>query len=192
MIGTATPCGTDWAVLCVCGHNRSVHIAGGTGACCGGVKNDTCRCASFTLLHEGNDKKARPTMNQCHMRTAAIYGDRSACQRRVPVGCIIVNAAETNILAIGYNGPPRGLAHECNSGTPGGCGCVHAEVNALLKAPYGAPLVMFTTLEPCVNCASLIINSSVTRLYYRDEYRSHEGLELLRKAGVIFDRMETV
>lgn len=68
--------------------------------------------------------------------------------------------------------------------------CVHAEQNALIKVRVNDPAkVVFVTGQPCTTCAKLIINSGASKLYYRSAYRSNEGLDLVRKAGVEVERV---
>lgn len=165
----------------------------------------------------------RITMQGVFMEFAKVVAQRSVCQRRVQVGCVITNHSMTNVVGLGYNGPARGLPHNCSPGIidglphchsgpreqwcdadasrfmghvcrnplPGSCTCIHAEVNALLKAPYDdvGGLVMFTTLSPCPSCARLILNSRVTSVYYLDEYRTLEGLSILKDNGIEVLRM---
>src|SRR4029077_1786590 len=86
----------------------------------------------------------------------------------------------------------RGLPNRCDSAQPGNCGCIHSEQNALIKA--GAQLPgkgMFVSASPWVMCAKMIINTNVTRVYYREAYRDPAGLDVLRQAGgevVHYDR----
>lgn len=120
------------------------------------------------------------------MQIAELTAQRSTCAR-LKVGCVIANAELTNIVSFGYNGPGRALPNGCTSETPGACGCLHAEENALIKAPYDAgPLVLFTTTLPCSNCAQRILNSRVTAVYYREWYRDPTGLGYLSRGGVEF------
>ena len=77
---------------------------------------------------------------------------------------------------------------------PGQCGCIHSEVNALVKAPGSVrDKVVFVTNSPCVMCAKLMINSGVTHVFYRRAYRDPSGIELLTTAGVkpvLYDKWE--
>jgi dCMP deaminase len=95
-------------------------------------------------------------------------------------------------VAIGYNGNARGLPNRCDSTVPGQCGCIHSEVNALIKAPGGMrDKVIFLTDSPCLMCAKLMINSGVSHVFYRRAYRDPSGIELLQGAGVtpvLYDR----
>src|SRR2546421_4654200 len=97
-----------------------------------------------------------------------------------------------NVLAIGYNGNARGLPNRCDSSVPGSCGCIHSEMNALVKAPGSVrDKVVFISASPCVMCAKLIINSGVTHVFYRKAYRDPSGIEVLeqgRVVPVLYDR----
>lgn len=126
---------------------------------------------------------SRISKPEMFMRMAEIAAMRSTCLRR-SVGCVITNDDMTSIVSLGYNGNARGLANTCDTTVPGACGCLHAEMNALLKAPYSQPLRLFTTCSPCLQCAKSILNSPVTAVYYRELYRSNQGLDLLAKMRV--------
>jgi len=91
---------------------------------------------------------------------------------------------------IGYNGGPRGGRNSCARTTPGMCGCVHAEVNALVKADARVEKLAFLTHAPCERCAVLMVNSRVQHVYYGALYASAgdaspgAGLALLAEHGV--------
>jgi dCMP deaminase len=139
----------------------------------------------LNLLPDGADSDTdRIPLFEVYMRMAEELGKRSTCSR-LQVGTVVTDAGLENVLAIGYNGNARGLPNRCDSTVPGQCGCIHSEVNALVKAPGSVKdKVVFVTNSPCVMCAKLIINSGVTHLYYRQMYRDPTGLEILRSAGV--------
>ncbi len=130
---------------------------------------------------------------EVYMRMAEELAKRSTCAR-LQVGTVVTDAQLENVLAIGYNGNARGLPNRCDSTVPGQCGCIHSEVNALIKAPGSIKdKVVFVTNSPCVMCAKLIINSGVSHVYYRRAYRDPSGAELLCSAGVtavLYDRWE--
>lgn len=109
----------------------------------------------------------------------------SVCKRK-QVGCIVVPEDFTRVLAIGYNGPPAGLPNDLCSATEGACGCIHAEMNALLKLSITErTLLMLTTLSPCKLCAGMIINSQqVKSVLYKIEHSDTSGNNLLRSAGI--------
>ena len=50
------------------------------------------------------------------------------------------------------------------------------------KAPTTATL--YITAAPCIECSKLIIQAGIKRVVYCEEYRSEEGLNLLRKVGI--------
>ena len=65
---------------------------------------------------------------------------------------------------------------------------LHAETNAIAKvarsthSTEGADL--FVTHAPCIDCAKLIYQSGINSVYYRDTYRSEDGLNFLKKCNV--------
>jgi dCMP deaminase len=121
---------------------------------------------------------ARPTKDEMFMQLAQVVAQRSTCLR-AKVGCIITNMDGTSIVSMGYNGNARGLRNYCDDVTPGACGCLHAEENALFKPPYGTDLTMYTLTSPCLACAKRIRHSSVRAVWSQAEYRDTHGLQLL-------------
>jgi dCMP deaminase len=135
----------------------------------------------------------RIPLYEVYMRMAEDLAKRSTCAR-LQVGTVITDSHLQNVLAIGYNGNAKGLPNRCDTSVPGQCGCLHSEVNALVKAPGSVrDKVVFVTNSPCVMCAKLIINSGVTHVFFRRAYRDPSGLEVLELAGlvpVLYDRWE--
>jgi dCMP deaminase len=126
----------------------------------------------------------RPPLYEVYMRMAEELAKRSTCSR-LQVGTVITDAALENVVAIGYNGNARGFPNRCDSATPGGCGCIHSEQNALVKAPgHLRGKVAFVTASPCVMCAKLMIQASVGHFFYREAYRNPEGVDVLQQGGV--------
>lgn len=124
-------------------------------------------------------------------RFADDLSDLSTC-KRLSVGAVLVTPDLREVVAIGYNGQPTGSPNEgCQEDRPGGCGCIHAEANAMVKPRAGGTgLVLFVTHSPCEHCAGLIVNSrSVEAVVYWEEYRSSGGLDTLREAGVLAVRL---
>lgn len=134
----------------------------------------------------------RPSRVEMLLEVAGVIARRSTCNR-LNVGAVI--ARDGRILATGYNGPPKGMEH-CNhlittwdaSKDPACQLAVHAEANAIaFSARYGTALdgsELFVTHSPCHNCAKLVINAGIIRVYYAIEYRESHGLDLLGLAGV--------
>jgi dCMP deaminase len=126
----------------------------------------------------------RPPLFEVYMRMAEELARRSTCAR-LQVGTVITGARLENVLAIGYNGNVRGFPNRCDATTPGACGCIHSEMNALVKAPGAVPdKVAFLTASPCVMCAKLMVQANVSHVFYREEYRKRDGLIVLRRGGV--------
>jgi dCMP deaminase len=65
---------------------------------------------------------------------------------------------------------------------------LHAESNAISKVAKSSnsseDADLYVTLSPCFECAKLIIQSGIKRVFYREEYRQKDGLDLLIKAGI--------
>ncbi len=140
----------------------------------------------LNLLPEGAGPQLdRIPLYEVYMRMAEELAKRSTCIR-LQVGTVVTDANLENVVAIGYNGNAKGLPNRCDSTVPGSCGCLHSEVNALVKAPgHLRDKVVFVTDSPCVMCAKLMINSGVTHVFYRRPYRDPSGIEQLQAAGVV-------
>lgn len=134
---------------------------------------------------EGEGAVTRLPLYEVYMRMAEELAKRSTCAR-LRVGTVITDGLLENVVAIGYNGNARGLPNRCDAPqTPGRCGCIHSEMNALVKAPGGLPgKVAFVTASPCVMCAKLMVQARVEWVFYREAYRDGAGLDVLQEAGV--------
>jgi dCMP deaminase len=119
------------------------------------------------------------------MHMALMLAQRSTCSR-LQVGAVIATVDNQKVLAVGYNGGPKKLFNDCLSSEPGKCGHLHAEVNALIKSNYSdaAPKKIYVTSSPCFACATAIINGGIQEVVYHSFYRSDEGLQLLKQAGI--------
>ena len=115
----------------------------------------------------------------------------SKCKEK-QVAAVITDKDMMQVYSIGLNGGAKGL-DDCLCETNGKYGCVHAEINALIKCRSDAEgKVMFVTLSPCVACAAAIINApgSFSAVYYLEEWKNDEGLKLLQKAGIKIEKIE--
>jgi dCMP deaminase len=139
----------------------------------------------LNVLSDGEEPSLdRIPLYEVYMRMAEELAKRSTCAR-LQVGTVITDAWLEHVVAIGYNGNARGLPNRCDSTVPGSCGCIHSEINALVKAPGGMrDKVVFLTDSPCVACAKAMINSGVTHVFYRRKYRDPSGVELLQRVGI--------
>ena len=65
---------------------------------------------------------------------------------------------------------------------------LHAETNAIAKvsrstnSSEGASL--FVTHAPCLDCAKIIHQAGINSVYYRNTYRSEDGINFLNKCGI--------
>lgn len=117
------------------------------------------------------------------MGIAELYSRRGTCGR-LQVGCTITRNGRT--ISSGYNGPlPYDSAcstSKCDITTP--CNkSIHAEANAIAAAAKEgislAGTVIYCTHSPCITCASLIIQSGITEVIYKELFRDNAGLLLL-------------
>ncbi len=71
---------------------------------------------------------------------------------------------------------------------------LHAETNALAKlaksTESGNGAAMFITHSPCLDCAKLIYQSGINSVYYRNAYRSDDGIKFLEKSGVNVEKLD--
>ena len=131
---------------------------------------------------------------QSYMATAEIFAEQSSA-KRLHVGAIIVK--DDRIISIGYNGMPSGWDNECEYEEGDELGgyflktkpeVLHAETNAIAKlaksTESGDGASMFITHAPCLDCAKLVYQSGINSVYYRNAYRSDDGIKFLEKAGV--------
>jgi dCMP deaminase len=114
---------------------------------------------------------------------------------RLQVGAIVVK--DDRIISIGYNGMPAGWDNVCEDELHQPVGRVnlvtkpevlHAEANAITKlarsSESGEGATIFVTHAPCMDCAKLIYQSGVATVYYKNDYRSTQGVEFLLRSGV--------
>lgn len=110
---------------------------------------------------------------------------RSTCQR-YQVGCIIAPEDNSGIYSMGYNGNYAGGPNHCDDpAIKGGCGCLHAEDNAIAKLDRSSPnKVAYVTAAPCKACAKRLVNAGIKKVYYSEAYTYTEGIQILRDAGI--------
>jgi dCMP deaminase len=70
---------------------------------------------------------------------------------------------------------------------------LHAESNAIAKLAKsndsGNGADIFVTHSPCIDCAKLIYQSGIRRVFYGKNYRSDDGIEFLKKSGVVVEKI---
>lgn len=119
------------------------------------------------------------------MRMAEVTALRGTCER-LQVGAVI--ARDGRSISTGYNGNVSRVAH-CKHDDDTPCStAMHAEANALIYAARNGVATsdahLYTTHMPCYDCARLIINAGITKVFFSIPYRKREGVELLTNAGV--------
>lgn len=132
-----------------------------------------------------SDRSMRHAREMVFVNFARDLAKLSKCEER-KVAAVITDKDLTQVYSIGLNGGPKGLV-DCMCSIDGKYGCVHAEINALVKCKSSDPgKVMFVTLSPCKQCAAAIINApgGFSRVYYLEEWKDTTGIQLLRRAGV--------
>jgi dCMP deaminase len=114
----------------------------------------------------------RPTLAEWCMKVANTVAERSTCLHK-QVGCILVTK-EGIILSTGYNGPPKNVPHctTCivqETGNKGLCPAVHAEQNAMLYADPAKIYACYCTLEPCIHCTKLLMNTTCKLVVFQQK-----------------------
>lgn len=113
---------------------------------------------------------------------------------RLKVGAVLVNK-NNHIIGTGYNGTPKGSfleeegmildedktlakAIEITYTQPW---VIHAELNAVLNATTNdlEGTILYCTHSPCVHCSSVLVQKGIKKVYYIEDYRSHDGTNLL-------------
>ena len=65
---------------------------------------------------------------------------------------------------------------------------LHAESNCISKLAKsnesGDGADLFVTHSPCIDCAKLIYQSGIKRVYFGDHYRSNDGVDFLKTSGI--------
>ncbi len=121
---------------------------------------------------------------------------KTSTATRLKVGAVAVK--DHRILSVGYNGTPPGFDNVCETQNEDGSTVtrpevIHAEQNAIYKmardgqSALGADL--FVTHAPCVECAKAIKTSGFRKVWYRNQYRSDDGIKFLQQLGVEVEKI---
>ena len=134
----------------------------------------------------------RPPTDFYFLRMAELVSTRGTCARR-KVGCVFVNK-KNHVIATGYNASPSGFTHCIDEPCEGSnskrgadldkCQAIHAEQNALLqcKNVYDIDRV-YTTLEPCIHCVKLLLNTTANQIIYGEKYVHEFARKLWEESG---------
>ena len=70
---------------------------------------------------------------------------------------------------------------------------LHAESNAIAKCSRSTVsslgCEMYVTHAPCINCAKLIVQSGISKVFYLNDYKRIDGLELLIRANIKLEKI---
>jgi dCMP deaminase len=137
---------------------------------------------------------------RAYMDVAQRFSELSSA-KRLQVGAIVVK--DDRIISIGYNGMPSGWDNNCEDyiqlsddtiTTKTKPEVIHAEANAIAKLAKGNESgdgsTMFLTHAPCIDCAKQMYAMGVKTVYYRDSYKSDEGLTFLEKCSIMVSQIE--
>lgn len=71
---------------------------------------------------------------------------------------------------------------------------LHAESNAIAKLARsnesGDGADIFITHAPCMECAKLIYQSGIRRVYFGEQYRDTSGIDFLKRSGIIVTQVK--
>lgn len=122
--------------------------------------------------------------------------------RRLNVGAVIVK--DDTVISYGYNGMPAGWDNNCEDEVKWPNGDIkflttkpevlHAESNAIAKLARsnnsGQGADLFVTHSPCLECAKLIYQSGIRRVFYGENYRDDAGLQFLYRSGLEIEKLD--
>ena len=90
----------------------------------------------------------------------------------------------TNMLGLGYTQTENGNWTRLKTKPE----VLHAESNAIAKLAKsgnsGLGADLFVTHSPCIECAKLIHQSGIGRVFFGNHYRDDSGINFLKKSGV--------
>ena len=71
---------------------------------------------------------------------------------------------------------------------------LHAESNAIAKLAKsnnsGLGADLFVTHSPCLDCAKLIYQSGIGRVWFSENYRDSSGIKFLEKSGIEVEQLD--
>jgi dCMP deaminase len=132
--------------------------------------------------------------DQLYMNLAVEIGNMSYAEK-LKVGSLAVKNG--NILSMGFNGTPSGWDNDCEyrDFNPDGSynlktkeEVIHSEANMVCKAARdGVSLkdaTAYVTIAPCAHCALLMLQSGITKVIFKDFYKTNAGINILKQSNV--------
>ena len=126
------------------------------------------------------EKRTRVSWDDYFMEVAHATSKRASCYKK-NAGAVLVKNKQ--IVSTGFNGAPKGVK-DCfekgycmrqKIGIPSGeklemCMATHAEQNAIAQAACAGVSIngatLYSTVQPCVLCAKIIINSGIKEIVF--------------------------
>lgn len=141
----------------------------------------------------------RKDIRKIYMKMALEISEMSYAERK-KVGAVIVK--DGRVISLGFNGTPRGFDNVCElvvadeNNQPKVISkpeVIHAECNAICKVARSNDSAegseLYVTMAPCVECAKLIIQTGISKVYYYEDYRLTDGSDLLINAGIELEKI---
>lgn len=135
--------------------------------------------------HELNklNKFLKPKFIKTYMGFAETMANELSYCKRSKVGSLIIT--QDNEILMGYNGTPSGFNNVCELPNQDVTDPItlHSEPNSISKAAKSTLSIknssIFVTLQPCLECSKLIVQSGVRRVFFKETYRCNKGFEFL-------------
>lgn len=131
-----------------------------------------------------------------YMNTASLFAMLSKAVRK-KVGAILVT--NQGVVIPGVNGTPSGSSNDCEEYDETGVlvtkkEVIHAELNCILKcAKEGVSCLdstIYINLSPCLQCASMLKQAGVKKVFYKEAYRDESGIEYLLNNNVLVEQIQ--
>jgi dCMP deaminase len=144
--------------------------------------------------YESKSEHRKIQYDKAYMDMARTWAKLSYAVKK-QVGAIIVK--DRMIISDGFNGTPSGF---CNTAEDEHGKThwytLHAEANAILKLAASTQnsigATLYITCSPCRDCAKLIYQSGIKRVVYADNYKTNDGIDFLKQAGINVEKISDI
>ena len=138
------------------------------------------------IIKLAQTNQARLNWDEYFMSIAFLASMRSPCER-LHVGTVIVK--NNRIISMGYNGFISGAPHISRVRDNHEQSIIHSEVNAIVDcARRGVSLegaTIYVTHYPCINCFKILVSSGIKTIYYKNDYRNYDLVNILSEEANI-------